>query len=90
MTKLDQLYDLRARVDAAIAAEVKRLENEARRERQRLARLRRSAKAGAKCGTDGGYYRHRRTLREDACDPCKKAHREAEAQRKSRRLERAA
>lgn len=28
----------------------------------------------AECGTDGGYYRHRRQLNEPACDPCKAAH----------------
>lgn len=31
----------------------------------------------AKCGTDAGYYRHRRILKEDACDECKLAHRVA-------------
>lgn len=28
----------------------------------------------AKCGTDSGYYRHRRTLKEEPCDACKAAH----------------
>lgn len=31
----------------------------------------------AKCGTDAGYYRHRRILKEDPCDECKEAHRVA-------------
>lgn len=39
----------------------------------------------AVCGTDAGYYRHRRTNNEDACDACKAAHRDAEATRKKRR-----
>lgn len=32
----------------------------------------------AACGTDSGYYRHRRILREEACDDCKAAHAAAE------------
>lgn len=28
----------------------------------------------AKCGTDAGYYRHLRTLREPACQMCREAH----------------
>jgi hypothetical protein len=35
----------------------------------------------AKCGTDSGYYHHRRSLKEDACDRCKLAHRVAEQRR---------
>lgn len=31
------------------------------------------ARPAAKCGTDGGYYRHRRR-KEPACDECKAAH----------------
>ena len=33
----------------------------------------------ASCGTSAGYYRHRRKLKEDACDPCKAAHAAAQA-----------
>lgn len=42
----------------------------------------------AACGTDSGYYRHRRRkpTPEPACEPCKVAHSTAEAQRKQRRL----
>lgn len=29
----------------------------------------------AKCGTDSGYYRHMRTLKEPPCDACAEAHR---------------
>jgi hypothetical protein len=28
----------------------------------------------AQCGTDSGYYRHRRKLNEEPCDACKAAH----------------
>lgn len=28
----------------------------------------------AKCGTDGGYYRHLRRTKTDPCDDCKHAH----------------
>ena len=35
----------------------------------------------AKCGTDGGYYRHIRTLREKACDDCLEGHRVADRER---------
>jgi len=28
----------------------------------------------AKCGTDAGYYRHRRVMKEDPCPECKAAH----------------
>lgn len=35
---------------------------------------RNGARKPARCGTDGGYYRHRRVLLEEACKPCKAAH----------------
>lgn len=38
-------------------------------------------KSPAKCGTDAGYYKHYRQ-KEDACGPCKKAHRLADAERR--------
>ncbi len=38
----------------------------------------------AVCGTDSGYYRHRRNA-EDPCDPCKAGHAAAEAERVARR-----
>lgn len=44
----------------------------------------------AKCGTDSGYYRHRRQKRELACDECLRAHREAERARAARAKERGA
>lgn len=43
---------------------------------------RRHSKPGeAICGTDAGYYRHRRKHKEPACEACKEAHREAERAR---------
>lgn len=38
----------------------------------------------ARCGTDGGYYRHTRTLGEPACVACRGAHARAELDRKER------
>lgn len=85
MTRLDQLYQLRARVDAQIAAEVDRLEVAAADARARQRRAKRNRAPVAECGTDSGYYRHRRTLGEDACDECKHAHTKAETLRLKRR-----
>lgn len=28
----------------------------------------------AKCGTESGYHRHRRSLKEEACEECREAH----------------
>lgn len=42
----------------------------------------------AACGTDSGYYHHRRRG-EQACDPCLKARAEAEARRYARKKARA-
>ncbi len=28
----------------------------------------------AKCGTDSGYYRHKRTTHTEPCNPCRQAH----------------
>ncbi len=38
----------------------------------------------AKCGTDAGYYRHVRALREEPCAGCRAAHAKAEYDRKMR------
>lgn len=35
-----------------------------------------------KCGTDSGYYHHRRKLNEAACTDCRVAHAEAERERR--------
>lgn len=79
MTRLEQLLDLRARVDVEIALE-----------RSRLAPPRRKKRAVAECGTDSGYYRHNRTIGEPACDPCKAAHTKAVNERTLRKLRAAA
>ena len=42
------------------------------------------------CGTDAGYYRHRRKYREPACEACKAAHRQAERDRDRTNRERVA
>lgn len=85
MTRLGQLYALRARIDSQIEAEVRRLEVAAADAKARLRRAKRVRGAVAKCGTDSGYYRHRRTLGEPACDDCKHAHSQAETLRIKRR-----
>lgn len=84
MTRLDQLYELRAKVDAQIGAEVRRLEVAAADAKARLRRTRGRAPI-ARCGTDSGYYHHRRILNENACEDCKQAHSAAETLRKKRR-----
>lgn len=69
MSRLDRLRELRRKVDEEILRELN-------------ARPHRKA---AECGTDSGYYRHRRALHEPACDDCKAAHRAAENARYWRR-----
>lgn len=67
------LYKLRAQVDYEIA----------QLEAQRIG-IRPKAPV-AKCGTDGGYYRHRRTLKEAPCDACRAAHSKATREREQRK-----
>lgn len=43
----------------------------------------------AKCGTDAGYYRHKRVTKDDACEPCRMAHRDAERARETAKRTRA-
>lgn len=38
----------------------------------------------AQCGTDGGYYRHRRITNTEPCEPCKRAHADWKRQRASK------
>ncbi|MBB3040995.1 hypothetical protein FHU40_000796 [Nocardioides soli] len=38
----------------------------------------------AKCGTDGGYYRHLRRTKTEPCAACRRAHALAQAKRKER------
>lgn len=73
-----------------IAEEIADIEREIQAEMNATSRAKNAARAAnlriprrkvALCGTDGGYYRHRRTLKEPACDACKLAHRVSEALR---------
>lgn len=80
--RLVHLHQLRDKIDEEIAAlegaivRASKAREQAMRMRGKERRPRR--RATALCGTDGGYYRHRRTLNEPACDECKLAHRVAE------------
>lgn len=79
--RLNELYRLRQRIDEEIRA--------LHEMQQSVSRRRRKRRSEAVCGTDGGYHRHRRILKEPACEACKMAHRIAEAERvhKHRRAE---
>ena len=74
--KITALWELRARIDARIRAA------------EQMLNAKMQAPAGvrgaAQCGTDSGYYRHRRTLHEPACDACRMAHAAAEKRRRNR------
>jgi hypothetical protein len=89
MSRLDDLHAQRAAIDADIAVEVALLEAEAQHQRDRLRAIvmsqGRRLTVVAKCGTDAGYYRHIRTLREPACEGCLLAHRRYERQRSARK-----
>jgi len=87
--RIARLVELRAKIDA----EIDQIEAEIRAEIAATARAKAAARSAGRrvrrrpealCGTDGGYYRHRRTLGENACDACKLAHRVAEAERVAR------
>lgn len=90
--RVQDLYDLRrklsaeiAKIEAEVAAEIQaiRRAKEAARATERRIIFRRRPEAV--CGTNGGYYRHRRKLNEDACEACKLAHRVYESERVSRK-----
>lgn len=90
--RLESLYDLRRKVNAEIdqiAAEIDAEIAAMRKARNaaRLAKVPLPKRGRAECGTDSGYYRHRKTLKEPACDACKLAHRVYEAQRRQRQIE---
>lgn len=78
MTRLDDLLELRRRVDAEIAAEL-RTQNTPKRTRRNA----------AECGTESGHKRHRRAG-ETPCDACKAAHSLANCEREARRRRAAA
>lgn len=91
--KLIKLYRLRVKVETEIAV----LEGQIAAEEDAMRRAKGAAKVAgvrtkrrqtALCGTDGGYYRHRRTLKERACEACKLAHRVAERNREEIRAAR--
>ena len=88
--RLAKLYTLQGNVARQIAAIEAEIANEARQ----LARIKKAARQigasvgkakTAQCGTDSGYYRHRRQLNEAACTACLIAHRLAERARAERR-----
>lgn len=54
------------------------------RQRARAPKIRNDSRV-AECGTDSGYYRHIRTLKEEACMACKGAHTTAENARSANR-----
>lgn len=88
--RIEKLYRILSQVNAEIAV----IEAELRDELAATSRAKtQAAKASARtrnrkiaqCGTPTGYYRHRRTLSEPACDACKLAHNLAEAERVARK-----
>jgi hypothetical protein len=87
--RIEKLCALRRQIDAEIEQVAHEIESEVRAMRKakaaaRLAKVQVPKRPVAECGTDGGYYRHRRTLGEEACDACKLAHRVYEAERRGR------
>jgi hypothetical protein len=72
--RLMELMQERARIEIAITTELERL----------IAAVRGSGGLPG-CGTDSGYYHHRRQLHEPACPACKLAHAYANAARTRRR-----
>lgn len=90
--RLVELHQLRDKIDVEIAAlerAIVRAEVARAKAIRNGAQMRRTRRqAVAECGTPSGYYRHRRTLKEPACDACKIAHRVAEAMRVQKNRER--
>ena len=68
--RLSQLLDLH-----------KRIEGELRRVSKIVAAESPKRRRVAECGTESGYQRHRRTLRDTPCDACKEAHSTYESHR---------
>lgn len=90
LARVAKLRNLQAAIDAELANLVAAAALVSVNERARLRRESRANWGSAKCGTDGGYYRHRRSLREDPCDDCRAAHAAAEKARSQRKRESAA
>jgi hypothetical protein len=88
--RIRQLVALRNKIDAELEQIRARVAAEA--EAQHRAREK-ALDAGvglhrrkvAQCGTDSGYYRHRRRRHEPACEACLLAHRVAESVRAARK-----
>lgn len=85
--RLAKLYALRKQIEEEIcdietsmAAEMEMVRQAAREARIKPRR----------CGSDSGYYRHLRELKEPACPGCLEAHRDAERRRKAAREQRGA
>lgn len=88
--RVSKLIALRARINEELATieEEIRLELEATKRARAaamLANVKVDRRTRAVCGSDAGYYRHLRTLKEPACDACKLAHRVYEAERAARK-----
>jgi hypothetical protein len=89
--RLIELHKLRDQIDAEIRgiedALVRATVAREKAAEARIGKRRDRRQRVAECGTPSGYYRHRRTLNEPACEPCKLAHRVAEQIRVRRRRE---
>lgn len=79
-----QRYAAAVNAYQAAKAELKEAERALRRF-QAVVDGRGTAREPAKCGTDGGYYRHLRTIHTAPCGPCKAAHARVEADRAARK-----
>lgn len=88
--RLVKLYSLRASVEE----EIVKLEAEINTEALLLTEARRVGvkrpRRTAACGTDSGYYRHRRRDKTPPCDACRLAHNLAERRRFAKAKEPAA
>lgn len=89
--RLTELYALRRRVETEIFDErtsIAKAKAAAEAASARVAAgyvpVKPKVRPPARCGTDGGYYRHRRTLREEACTACQEAHAATERDRRRR------
>jgi hypothetical protein len=93
--RLGRLYSLRQRLELEIQAAEAMVEGQ-QNAMQRLRaqypttvpnRDRAGRRKVAVCGTDSGYHKHLRRLKEPACEPCRIAHAEAERARYQRAQE---
>lgn len=93
--RLARLYSLRQRLESEIGALENMLASQESAVRLLQAKYLNTRQPGADrdragrrrqaiCGTDSGYYKHIRRLKESACEPCRMAHAEAERDRAAR------